>query len=324
MTRIDTALAVCSALAAAGAVTVASLLSPVVGLFVALSLLSIGAALVVATRRRANPAGLGAVEHRLAQTQEALDAILDRLVPFTAELGQESEWTRVARRLGRGVGSVQESTRRAVVRDIAALLTLHRLVDVKGETPPLAPWVALPETVLALVDAVRRLPSGAVVVDIGSGLSTVWLALAAAAEDRGIRIISFEHDETFARATRANLGRQGLDDAVDLRVAPLEPISIDGDQYEWYAESSYRGLDNVHLVFVDGPPGSTSATARYPALPLLASALVDGAVIVLDDANRSDEKAIIEMWGSLAPAGLTVALDRELGNAAVLRVSRVG
>jgi predicted O-methyltransferase YrrM len=254
-------------------------------------------------------------------------AIFVKLARLEQRLGERQipspeDWGVVTRRLGHGVGSVQESTRRAIVRDIGSLLTLHELVAIKGETPAHAPWVAQPETVLALVGYVRELPDDAVVLDIGSGLSTVWLGLAAQQQGRGIRVVALEHDPEFAVNTRAALARQGLLDFVDLREAPLEGVIVEGEKYAWYAASTYQGLENVGLVFVDGPPGSTGDGARFPALPLLASSLIDGALLVLDDTNRSEERAIIKRW--IADPGLDgrAIHERDLDHATVVRFQR--
>lgn len=45
-----------------------------------------------------------------------------------------------------------------------------------------------------------------------------------------------------------------------------------------------------------GPPGSLGETARYPALHVLEYQLAPNAVVILDDADRPDEKGIIQRW----------------------------
>jgi predicted O-methyltransferase YrrM len=131
--------------------------------------------------------------------------------------------------------------------------------------------------------------------------------------------VSLEHDEKYAAVTRAALVRQHLDRFVDLRIAALAPVTIDETEYRWYSEKALSGVTNIHLVFVDGPPGATGARARFPALPLLAPALADGAVIVLDDTDRSDEKAIVEQWCDRPWAGGMARVDRLLDHATALR-----
>lgn len=60
-----------------------------------------------------------------------------------------------------------------------------------------------------------------------------------------------------------------------------------------------RDISNVDLLVIDGPPEATGNWARYPALPLLREKLRSGAVVVLDDTHRADERAILEAWAHL-------------------------
>ena len=50
------------------------------------------------------------------------------------------------------------------------------------------------------------------------------------------------------------------------------------------------------MLIIDGPPENTQKWARYPAIPLLYDYMAKGCIVILDDANRKDEKEIIEMW----------------------------
>jgi hypothetical protein len=50
------------------------------------------------------------------------------------------------------------------------------------------------------------------------------------------------------------------------------------------------------MLIIDGPPGLTQELARYPALPILLRMLSDDAVILLDDASRTDEAKIVKLW----------------------------
>ena len=66
--------------------------------------------------------------------------------------------------------------------------------------------------------------------------------------------------------------------------------------FRWYdvdVESLARDID---ILLVDGPPGKTGPHARYPALSRLAPRLADGCLIVVDDAERPDEKDTIDFW----------------------------
>lgn len=210
--------------------------------------------------------------------------------------------------------------RHDTIRDLAALHTLHDMVDVAGEHVPLTSWAALPATVLALVQQVRDLPPAAVVVELGSGASTVWMALEAKRRGDGIRIISFDHDADFAKVTQRALERNGVDDIVELRVAPLEPMqTVHGEQL-WYAPEHWESLADVALVFVDGPPGITGPLARYPAVEALADKLAPGAVVVLDDTNRPDEQEALAGWLRLHSESGQAAVVEDRERTSIIRV----
>jgi hypothetical protein len=55
-------------------------------------------------------------------------------------------------------------------------------------------------------------------------------------------------------------------------------------------------LEMIDMLFVDGPPGMLQRHSRYPAVPQLLSRLSPSAVVLLDDAGRSDEREIMETW----------------------------
>jgi hypothetical protein len=50
------------------------------------------------------------------------------------------------------------------------------------------------------------------------------------------------------------------------------------------------------MLVIDGPPATTQALARYPAVPLLRSTMSAACLIVLDDAARPDEQAAVARW----------------------------
>ncbi len=219
--------------------------------------------------------------------------------------------------LGDGPTGIEERVRRGVARDVSALLGLHQLVAVGAEVPPPSGWAATPQTLLAMVDAVRGLPDGAVIVECGSGTSSVWLGLAAAQQDRGITVVALEHEVAYAEQTRHALRANGLEATVEVRVAPLSPTVIDDQPYSWFAPEALDGLTGIALLFVDGPPGSTGEQARFPAFPLLRDRLSDGCLVILDDTNRRDERETLSRWMALDGRG-RLRSGRELDRATSL------
>lgn len=64
------------------------------------------------------------------------------------------------------------------------------------------------------------------VVELGSGLSTV--VLAAALAKHGGRLISIDHDPHYARRTLDELCQRGLQNYAEIRVSPIKTQELDG------------------------------------------------------------------------------------------------
>jgi predicted O-methyltransferase YrrM len=214
-----------------------------------------------------------------------------------------------------------EATRHVVARDVGALLSLHDLVKVKGAPLSHTSWVATPETIVALVALATDLPDGAVIFEAGGGLSTMWMALAVAQSGRDVKIVSLDHQTQYAESTQAALERQRITKGVEVRFAPLKSMESTAGELQWYDPTGWSDVKRIDLMFVDGPPGGTSVAARFPAFRLLEEALVDGAIIVLDDTDREEERTILERWIAESTLG-TLTIERELDRATMLRFRR--
>lgn len=193
-------------------------------------------------------------------------------------------------------GSIQNRLRHDIIRDVNALLTLDHAYGTGCEGVPLTNYSALPATAVLITEYIRALPPSSLVVELGSGTTTLWTALAMRARGNDLRFVSLEASEEWAAITRAALERNGVGGIVDLRVGDLSPMATrEGDQM-WYPNSLWEDLSDIDLVIVDGPPGDTGKLARYPVVETLGPRLRNGAVIVMDDTNRRDEKRIVELW----------------------------
>jgi predicted O-methyltransferase YrrM/uncharacterized protein YoxC len=141
-----------------------------------------------------------------------------------------------------------------------------------------------------------------VIVEMGSGLSTI---LAAQAMDlTGIegQVISLEHDESWAEHTKSIVEQHGVAHRCRIVHAPLVDTIVDGKSYKWYDLTKAELPEQIHLVLVDGPPKSTGPLARYPAIPLLYDSLRTGATVLIDDAARPDEREALARWAEMYPA----------------------
>lgn len=196
-------------------------------------------------------------------------------------------------------------------------MQLMRLVPMPLPMPRPGTWAASEDLLLWLAGFVlEHRPS--VVVDLGSGQSSVWMAGAMRTAGYSGKVIGVDHDDTFAQATRDLARRQGVEEWLAVIDAPLRDQLIAGREVRWYDLENLTSLDGIDLLCIDGPPGQGAAQARWPALPALNDRLAAGACVVLDDMIRRDEQEILEDWLVRYP-GLSVEhLAFEKG-AAVLR-----
>lgn len=198
-----------------------------------------------------------------------------------------------------------------------ALQNLNAILPTSDVLPATRGWAASPDLLLALVDLViTERPS--LIVECGSGASTLWLALALRRFGIDGRIIALDHDPVFSGKTRDFLARHDVLDLAEVRDAPLESFSLDGETYSWYARTAWEDLAGIDLLFVDGPPAATGHQARYPALPLLNKSLSPIATIVLDDLIVPDMREVLPRWLDADPGFSSEILPLEK-QAAVLR-----
>ena len=190
----------------------------------------------------------------------------------------------------RALGKMQYET----VQEIEALAQLRRLFDVQQPTPLLGGFAMQPVSMLALVEEVLARKPG-LIVECGSGTSTLWIARALARNGKG-RLVSLEHLKEYFDKTSRSLQQQGLEQWVDLRLAPLQEMHVNGQPFQWYDPAAIADLADIDILSVDGPPGFIGPLARYPALPMLRGKLAADALILVDDAEREDERAVMERW----------------------------
>jgi len=278
-------------------------------------LVDLGLGLIVLSREAANA--------RRASDLTLLDAISsanDRALRRLDELFNESWW-------GRGLdqriepGEPLDMLRRELQRDVSALLSLRSLMPDGRRLPAPGGWAATPETLALLMDRIMTAPELRTVVELGSGSSTVWMALALSRRGGG-HLVSIESDAEYATTTRSALATLGLSEIAEVRVAPLTEVEVGGESIAWYEGVRAADFGDVDLLFVDGPPGHTNKWARYPAVPLLASALSDTAWVVLDDVDRHSEQEIAERWLRERWSGVSLTQCAQTDRALVLSAAR--
>jgi predicted O-methyltransferase YrrM len=219
----------------------------------------------------------------------------------------------------RRVGSDIERDIKQTFSQLEALQNLRAVLPASGVLPATRGWAASPDLLVVLVDLViAERPS--LVVECGSGTSTLWLALAMRQFEIDGRIIALDHDPAFAAKTRDFLAKHHVSDIAEVRDAPLESFDLDGEAYSWYSRRAWEDLKGIDLLFVDGPPAATGHQARYPALPLLSGSLSKAATLVLDDLVVTDMQNVVKLWLDAYPDFASEILPLEK-QAAVLRRS---
>jgi predicted O-methyltransferase YrrM len=179
-------------------------------------------------------------------------------------------------------------------REIEALFQLYGESPYDHPMPAAGRWALDPSALVQLLDLVRT-HQPRIVVELGGGTSTIWLGHALRAID-GARLISVEHDDDYAARTSQVIAAHELADIVEVRIAPLVDVRLDGDVALWYDPKALEDIGSIDLLVVDGPPAGEDATARYPALPVLQRHLSVGALVVLDDATRTGESDVVDRW----------------------------
>jgi predicted O-methyltransferase YrrM len=134
------------------------------------------------------------------------------------------------------------------------------------------------------------------IIEAGSGLSTVLAAQAMERLGGEGQVISLEHDSSWLERTRQMLADHGVLNRAQVLFAPLVSLPVGNEAVTWYDFRDLALPKEVELIFIDGPPKATGPLARYPALPLLLEKLSIGGVILMDDAGRPDERAVVERW----------------------------
>jgi len=147
------------------------------------------------------------------------------------------------------------------------------------------PWSARSGFLLTMLEQTLATRGG--VLECGSGLSTVLLATWLAHGDRPL--LALEHDPAWAALVESRLPT-----ASRSRVRVASVRLIDYGAFTWYARPSYAD-GPYELVVCDGPPASTQG-GRYGLLPVMARALAGDVRILLDDAHRPAESAILRRW----------------------------
>ena len=145
-------------------------------------------------------------------------------------------------------------------RQVEALQNLFAILPIEHALPASRGFPASPDLLLFLVDLVdRHRPK--VIVECGSGLSTLCFALAMRRFGIDGKVIALEHLEQYAAQTEELLRRHGVSDIAEVRTAPLEDFTFGEGRPRGTPLTGWQDLEGVDLLFVDGPPQARPARA---------------------------------------------------------------
>jgi predicted O-methyltransferase YrrM len=207
-------------------------------------------------------------------------------------------------------------------RQTEATVALYVTVKPRLPLPQMRGWAMSPDMAgIVFATVMKRRPR--TVVELGSGTSTLVAGYALERLGGEGRVVSLDHDQRFAQVSRGNVERHGLDGRIEVVHAPLRSVELQGKQWDWYETSALDPIESIDVLVVDGPTqaGNPRSMVRFPALPALLPKLSPDAVVLVDDAGRADERAMVAKWQELYPEFAVEFVPTEAGTAILERRS---
>jgi len=196
---------------------------------------------------------------------------------------------------------------------------LQKELDFIDELPVTEDWSAAADFLFLIKEyCIEKKPE--VIVECSSGLTSLILAKCCQINSMG-KVYSLENGKEYADISQLNLNNAGLDDWAHIVHAPLEAVSINDNNYDWYSLSEMPE-SSIDMLVIDGPPGFIQKHSRFPAIPLLFDKLSDQSRVFLDDAARDEEKELVAMWLQMYPFIEHEYIETERG-CSVLKINKI-
>ena len=212
--------------------------------------------------------------------------------------------------------SAQRAIGENLYQQLEALISITSILPLRSPLPPMRGWAISPDFgVLLLAEILKKKPQR--VLELGSGVSTLLIAYGLEKTGHG-KVVSFDHDLNYCEKSRDRVTEHQLGNIAEVVHAPLKEVRLNQGNWDWYDTARIDPDFKIDLLVIDGPPGQIQDISRYPALPLLHEYFSDDMTILLDDARRTDEQTIVNMWTREFPEFDHEYIAAEKG-AAVLR-----
>jgi hypothetical protein len=188
----------------------------------------------------------------------------------------------------------------ATNQDVYGMELLRSLSD-SFKRPPLFTGSALRPICLTMIINDLVINQRKVVVELGAGVTTLYLAAAVKKYGLDCQIISVDEEPEWLDFVATQLKFEGLDDHVVLVKAPITPY----EQSHWYDVKAMNEIFTkeyqIESLIVDGPKayGTKNSMNREKALSYFLPFLSKKCFVYLDDCHRPGEKKILEEWSNI-------------------------
>ncbi|AFL81690.1 putative O-methyltransferase [Aequorivita sublithincola DSM 14238] len=142
------------------------------------------------------------------------------------------------------------------------------------------------------------------ILEFGSGLSTILMARLIKKNNLQTQIFTFEHNKKWASIIETYLERENLSRIVQVINTDLKKVDTSLGAVKWYDPSVFeKTLANYKfdLVLIDGPPANLKELeySRLPGLTNIENNLAPDFCIILDDINRKGEQEVAKNYHAL-------------------------
>ncbi|MBZ5857996.1 class I SAM-dependent methyltransferase [Flavihumibacter profundi] len=137
-------------------------------------------------------------------------------------------------------------------------------------------------------------------IEFGSGLSTILIGRLAKRNNLDIHCVSIDENKDWIDFLQKFIVKEGLSKYIELVHASLAVSNKFQGNHHWYNINTLKHLQlkKYDFILVDGPTAFNDdiKLSRYFAFQYFHELLADNAVVFLDDAGRSGELEVLNMW----------------------------
>ena len=127
-------------------------------------------------------------------------------------------------------------------------------------------------------------------IEMGAGQSSVLLGQLNERLKKNANITTIEHDARWAESIQTKVNHKVI-------TAALVSKSVSGHVIDHYGGTYFDSSVLYDFVLVDGPPARDRRTVfnRLGAIELIENSLADSSVVIIDDAERPGEAALVKL-----------------------------